>query len=71
MPFRHNPIPDVECHFGRTDYVELGDTAVGAGQMRRRDREIIEIGECAALDCVMHRLQTLHCSLSEGGEKHK
>jgi hypothetical protein len=36
--------------------------------VRRRDREIIDIGECAPLDAVIERLQTLHRNLSEDAE---
>jgi hypothetical protein len=33
--------------------------------VRKRDREVIEIGECTPLDAVIERLQSLNCSLSE------
>ncbi len=36
--------------------------------MRTRDTEIIEIGECRSLHCVIDRLQMLRCSLSEDAE---
>ncbi len=36
--------------------------------MRRRDREIIEIGECAPLDVVIERLKSLHGTLSRDAE---
>ncbi len=36
--------------------------------MRRRDREIIEIGECASLDSVIDRLLSLHGRLPENSE---
>jgi hypothetical protein len=32
--------------------------------VRRRDKEIIDIGECAPLDAVIERLHSLHASLS-------
>ena len=40
----------------------------GVGQLRRRDREIIEIGECTSLDGVIDRLQSLQGRLSENAE---
>ena len=36
--------------------------------MRRRDREIIEIGECASLASVIDRLQTFHKGLAEDSQ---
>jgi hypothetical protein len=36
--------------------------------MRRRDREIIEIGECLPLDDVIERLQSLRADLLEDAE---
>lgn len=36
--------------------------------MRRRDKEVIEIGECASLACVIERLQTLSASLPPDSE---
>jgi hypothetical protein len=36
--------------------------------MRRRDRQIIEIGDCAPLDAVIERLKSLHGSLAEDAE---
>lgn len=36
--------------------------------MRRQDKEIIEIGECAPLDAVIERLQLLNGSLSEDAQ---
>ena len=38
------------------------------GQLRRRDREIIEIGECMSLGAVIERLQSLHGRLPEDSE---
>lgn len=36
--------------------------------MRKRDKDIIEIGECAPLDVVIERLQSLHGSLSDDAD---
>jgi hypothetical protein len=36
--------------------------------MRRRDKEIIDIGECAPLDAVIERLQSLQSSLSDDAQ---
>jgi hypothetical protein len=36
--------------------------------VRRRDRESIEIGECAPLDAVIERLKSLHVSLGEDAQ---
>jgi hypothetical protein len=36
--------------------------------VRRRDREIIEIGECTALDGVIEQLQVLRARLTESSE---
>jgi hypothetical protein len=36
--------------------------------VRRRDKEIIEIGECASLDSVIDRLQTFRSGLAEDSQ---
>ena len=36
--------------------------------MRRRDREIIEIGECTSLDVLIERLQSLRARLPKSSE---
>jgi hypothetical protein len=36
--------------------------------VRRRDRQIIDIGECAPLDAVIEQLEALHGSLAEDAE---
>ena len=36
--------------------------------MRRRDKEIIEIGECASLASVIDRLQTFHNGLAKDSQ---
>lgn len=38
------------------------------GRVRRRDKEIIEIGECASLASVIDRLQTFHSGLPEDSQ---
>ena len=40
----------------------------GVVQLRRRDLEIIEIGECTALGALVERLQSLYDRLSENAE---
>jgi hypothetical protein len=36
--------------------------------VRRRDKEIIEIGECASLASVIDRLQAFHSGLAEDSQ---
>ena len=41
---------------------------MGASRVRRRDKEIIDIGESAPLDVVIERLQSLRGSLSHDAQ---
>lgn len=46
----------------------LVNLSSGVGQVRRRDREIIEIGECVSLNTVIEGLLSLRGRLPEDGE---
>ena len=68
MPFWNAPVEKVARASRSVNEVRWVILSSGVGQVRRRDREIIEIGECTSLCAVIERLQSLHRRLPENSE---
>jgi hypothetical protein len=68
VPFWNEPIEKVARADRSAHEMHWVILLSGVGQVRRRDREIIEIGECTSLGAVIERLQSLHGRLPENSE---